>query len=257
MSIRQQSFEPNENLPAEQTHRRRKRRKPVRIVLIAALLCLAAAVGGKLRNLPVQEISDIFPRTASETTSAMDSTPTDEDGWQLILVNREHPLPDNYHVELTELSNGEKVATSIYPALQQMFDDMRAEGIYPIVASGYRTHEEQQQILDEKTESYRAKGYSDAEAAALAEDWVAIPGTSEHETGLAVDINADGINSAGYEVYDWLLSHAHEYGFIKRYPEDKVELTGISNEPWHYRYVGRSAAEEIYKKGLCLEEYLG
>ena len=98
----------------------------------------------------MQEISDIFPRTASETTSTMDSNPTDEDGWQLILVNREHPLPDNYQVELTELSNGEKVATSIYPALQQMFDDMRAEGIYPIVASGYRTHEEQQQILDEK-----------------------------------------------------------------------------------------------------------
>ena len=84
-----------------------------------------------------------------------------------------------------------------------------------------------------------------------------IPGTSEHQTGLAVDINADGINSAGYEVYDWLLSHAHEYGFIKRYPEDKVALTGISNEPWHYRYVGKSAAAEIHKKGLCLEEYLG
>ena len=138
-----------------------------------------------------------------------------------------------------------------------MFDDMRAEGIYPVVVSGYRTDEEQQQILNDKTASYRAEGYSDADAAALAEDWVAIPGTSEHQTGLAVDINADGINSAGYEVYDWLSDHAHEYGFIKRYPEDKIELTGISNEPWHYRYVGRSAAEEIYKKGLCLEEYLG
>ena len=261
MYPRQKSFYTGHNdadLPPERTHRRKKRRKTARIVITAILLCLAVTAGWQLRKLPDREIiSDILSSISGETMSQLNSTETEENGWQLILVNREHPLPDNYQVELTELSNGEKVAASIYPALQQMFDDMRAEGIYPVVVSGYRTDEEQQQILNDKTASYRAEGYSDADASALAEDWVAIPGTSEHQTGLAVDINADGINSAGYEVYDWLSNHAHEYGFIKRYPEDKIELTGISNEPWHYRYVGRSAAGEIYKKGLCLEEYLG
>lgn len=83
-----------------------------------------------------------------------------------------------------------------------------------------------------------------------------LPGTSEHQTGLAVDINADGIHSAGYEVYDWLNQNAHKYGFICRYPSDKTDITGISNEPWHYRYVGVTAAMEIHRQDLCLEEYL-
>ena len=85
----------------------------------------------------------------------------------------------------------------------------------------------------------------------------AIPGTSEHQLGLGVDINADGINSYGYEVYNWLAQNAYGYGFIYRYPENKVTITGIANEPWHYRYVGVNAATEIYKRGICLEEYLG
>ena len=86
---------------------------------------------------------------------------------------------------------------------------------------------------------------------------MAQPGTSEHELGLAVDINPDETMGTGQELYDWLLAHAWEYGFIKRYPADKVDITGISNEPWHYRYVGQEAARAITEQGLCLEEYLG
>lgn len=85
---------------------------------------------------------------------------------------------------------------------------------------------------------------------------VAAPGTSEHQTGLAVDINGDGTRSTSDEVYGWLLEHAHEYGFIQRYPAGKSEITGILNEPWHYRYVGLSDAAQIKQSGLCLEEYL-
>lgn len=101
------------------------------------------------------------------------------------------------------------------------------------------------------------KGYSESDAKTETERWVAIPGTSEHQLGLGVDINADGINSYGYEVYNWLAQNAYRYGFIYRYPENKVAITGIANEPWHYRYVGVNAATEIYKRGICLEEYLG
>lgn len=85
---------------------------------------------------------------------------------------------------------------------------------------------------------------------------MSVPGTSEHQLGLAVDINADGIHSAGYEVYEWLEQNAHNYGFIYRYPPDKTEVTGVENEPWHYRYVGAEAAKEIHQKGICLEEYV-
>ena len=90
----------------------------------------------------------------------------------------------------------------------------------------------------------------------LAENSVALPGTSEHELGLAVDIIADKSRSDNEEVYSWLAENAYKYGFIQRYPKNKTAVTGFEYEPWHYRYVGSVAAEEIYEKGLCLEEYL-
>lgn len=177
--------------------------------------------------------------------------------WYLMLVNKWNALPEDYQVELVELDNGQSVDKRIYPSLQKMFNAARADGVYPIVASGYRTPEKQQSLMDEKIEEYKAQGYEAEAAKAEAKKWVAVPGTSEHQLGFAVDINADGIQSAGYEVYDWLDAHAHEYGFICRYPQSKTEITGISNEPWHYRYVGIEAATEIHDQGVCLEEYLG
>ena len=80
-------------------------------------------------------------------------------------------------------------------------------------------------------------------------------GTSEHQLGIAVDINADKSKSSNDEVYTWLAANAHNYGFILRYPQGKQEITGTSYEPWHYRYVGVDAAREIYERGICLEEY--
>lgn len=190
---------------------------------------------------------------APEETEA----PVTEENDLLLLVNRDNPLPEGYEVELTELSNGQSVATVIYPDLQQMFDDARAQGVYPVVASGYRTPEKQQSLMDEKITSLVEEGFTEENAAVEAALWVNPVGYSEHQTGLAVDINADGIHSAGYEVYDWLAENAWQYGFILRYPEDKTEVIGTSYEPWHYRYVGREQAKEIYDSGLCLEEYLG
>lgn len=179
-----------------------------------------------------------------------------EYGWNLMLVNREHYIPDDYTVDLTELSNGQKVDSRIYPSLQEMFDSARAEGLGLFVADGYRTKETQQQILDEKIEAYKSDGYSNEEAEKKAEEWVAVPGTSEHQLGLAVDINADKTQSSSDEVYRWLAENAYKYGFIQRYPENKTDITGTIYEPWHYRYVGKDASYEIYAKGLCLEEYI-
>ena len=176
--------------------------------------------------------------------------------WRLILVNDEYRLPEDYPVELTQLSNGEQVDSRMYPALQQMFDAMRADGVYPIVASGYRTAEEQQELLDERIQEYRDDGYSWKSAKEAALLRVAKPGTSEHQLGLAVDINQEGTRSTASQVYTWLEENAWEYGFIQRYPEGKSEITGITNEPWHYRYVGNPAAEEITRLGITLEEYL-
>ena len=175
---------------------------------------------------------------------------SEDNGWNLILVNRNSYIPDDYKVELTELSNGEKVDSRIYPELQEMFNDARAQGYGLFVREGYRTQEEQQQLLDEKIEAYENEGKSKSEAKKLAEQWVAIPGTSEHQLGIAVDINADTTKSSSDDVYSWLAENAHKYGFIKRYPSDKTDITGVINEPWHYRYVGKEAALEIYSQGI-------
>lgn len=175
--------------------------------------------------------------------------------WNLIIVNRWNELPEDYSVELTELSNGQKVDSRIYPYLQEMFDAARAEGVYPVVREGYRTEEEQQEILDDKIQTYINQGYSQSRAERTAKEWVALPGTSEHQLGIAVDINADKSKCSNEEVYAWLAENAYKYGFILRYPLGKQEITGTSYEPWHYRYVGEEAALEIYEQGICLEEY--
>ena len=137
-----------------------------------------------------------------------------------------------------------------------MFDDARAQGVFPVVTSGYRTQQTQEMLYEQEIQKYRDQGYSDFEAEELAKKWVAVPGTSEHQLGLAVDIGAEALKSDKEQVYQWLYENSARYGFILRYPEDKTEITGINYEPWHFRYVGKEAAQKIYEQGICLEEYL-
>ena len=225
---------------------RRKSHK-VKILFSLLFLIILCMMAGKVLNsdFTLLSLDNITHHVASE-----------DNGWNLILVNRDSYIPDDYQVELTELSNGKKVDSRIYPELQEMFNDARAQGYGLFVRDGYRTQEEQQQLMDEKIEAYENEGKSKSEAKKLAEQWVAIPGTSEHQLGIAVDINADTTKSSSDDVYNWLAENAHTYGFIKRYPSNKTDITGVINEPWHYRYVGKEAASKIYSQGICLEEYI-
>ena len=218
--------------------------KKLFILLFTVMLCVMA---GKVlhSSLTTPFLGNITHHMASE-----------DHGWNLILVNRENYIPADYEVQLTELSNGKKVDSRIYPELQEMFNAARAQGYGLFVREGYRTQEEQQQLMNEKIETYENEGKSKSEAKKLAEQWVAIPGTSEHQLGIAVDINADTTKSSRDDVYNWLEENAHTYGFIKRYPSNKTDITGVINEPWHYRYVGKEAASAIYSQGICLEEYI-
>lgn len=178
------------------------------------------------------------------------------DAWEQILVNRWNPIPEGYKVELTQLQGDQAVDSRVYPPLQQMFDDARAEGIYPMISSSYRTYEEQVRLMEEKIAEYQNVGYRSKEARTLAEEWVALPGTSEHQIGLAVDITtADPDRQDASTVWQWFAQNSYRYGFILRYPEDKTEITGVMHEQWHFRYVGKEAAKEIYEQNLCLEEY--
>lgn len=196
--------------------------------------------------------------TTSEEHVTSDNIPTavTTSDWMLILVNNTNPIPDYFQYEPLTLDNGRSVDKRIYPSLQAMFDDMRSNGIYPTVSEGYRTADEQQQLMTDKIDAYLHEGYSENEAKKLAEKYVAPVGNSEHQLGLAVDINSDDRFSTDEEVYTWLKENAFLYGFILRYPADKTDITGIEYEPWHYRYVGKEAAKEIYYMRICLEEYV-
>ena len=206
----------------------------------------------EIAQFPMHEEQQEFENNYVEQISSKEQ---DETEWNLILVNGKNPVPAEYMFELTTLSNGQAVDSRMYPYLQAMFDAARADDVFPVVASGHRTSELQQQIFDAEINKYIEQGYSTDESTALALARVARPGTSEHELGLAVDINGDKNNSTNEDVYQWLQSNSYKYGFILRYPAGKTAITGVGYEPWHFRYVGVQAASDMYFKGLCFEEY--
>ena len=230
---------------------------------LAAVLALtpsALALGGRVGDIagPAAQTAVRRIPAASLTTAAQQT----EADWRLLLVNPWNALPEDYEVELATLSNGLQVDARIYDDLNDMLTDCRAAGLEPIVCSAYRTQATQTRLYNNKVARVRASGVPEDQVEAEAARWVAKPGTSEHQTGLALDIVA-----ASYQILDekqedtaeqqWLMENSWKYGFILRYPSEKSDVTGIGYEPWHYRYVGKAAAAEIHHTGVCLEEYLG
>ena len=193
-----------------------------------------------------------------------------EASWSTMLVNQWSYMPEDYVPEVREISyNGvsplnNKFDVRAAEALEQMLADARAAGYNMYLVSAYRSHDYQVNLFNRKVNEYKALGYTDDEAYNQASQWVAIPGTSEHCTGLAADI----VSSTWYnynsdlthdfedtEHFDWLYSHCADYGFILRYPKNREATTGITYEPWHYRYVGVEAAKYIMANNITLEEF--
>jgi len=179
----------------------------------------------------------------------------------LTLVNPWNHVPEDWAVELISIGNGHRVDKTCYGDLMEMMDACRAEGLSPMVRSSYRTHKTQEELYANKVRQWKATGLDEESARKKAATIVAIPGTSEHQLGWAVDIVDSAYRTldekqAETAAQQWLMAHSWEYGFILRYPTDKSEVTGIIYEPWHYRYVGRDNAKKVFDSGLCLEEYL-
>ena len=169
-------------------------------------------------------------------------------GKYVLLVNRWNPVPEEYAPELVKV-RGFRVDRSCAQALEQMLSDCEAAGYSVHINSGYRDVEKQQSIWDRRYQNYISQGHTAAEAERLVGESVAVPGTSEHHLGLAVDLDGK------LGVLQWLADHCRNYGFVVRYPEGKTQYTGIISEPWHFRYVGRELAAELFQSGLCMEEY--
>ena len=189
-------------------------------------------------------------------------------GLPILMVNPQNYVPEGYTPDLVNIDNtklaytGLQVERSCYDALIEMMTDCNElSGARVYIVSAYRTLARQTRNYNNKVAYWKERGYGEAAAKKKAATSVAIPGTSEHQLGLAVDIvdtrswtlNGSQASFAGQQ---WLMTHCWEYGFILRYPEGKSDITGIIYEPWHYRYVGKEVAAELQQSGLTLEEYI-
>lgn len=169
------------------------------------------------------------------------------------LVNKYNKLPDNYEIDdLVTLDNeyskkAEKVREVIYNDLKKMFDEAKKDNINLNVISGFRTNEKQDTLFNN---SIKKNGLDHALI------YSAKPGYSEHQLGLAIDINSVEESFKNTNEYKWLKNNSYKYGFIERYPEGKEKITGFGYEPWHYRYLGVDVATKIFTENITYEEYV-
>ena len=245
----------------------------VLIVLFAILFVLIGIAVGMIRDhygvktstYSESEIESEVVETETiketETTLVKSDNSVNEENSLLILINRDHPVPKDLDYKLVQIEDEFYIDERVLTDLKAMLSDAKDAGYDLVICSAWRSLELQETLYHNKIDEYLSYGYAFSEAQEQAAFWVALPGTSEHEVGLAVDIVSEWYqhlthDQANTAEQQWLMEHCHEYGFILRYPEDKQEITQIGYEPWHYRYVGKVAAKDIMSSGLCLEEYL-
>lgn len=185
----------------------------------------------------------------------------DSSDWRLVLINKQHPIPDDYSFNLGTIKDGMLCDERIISDLLAMMQAAKDDGINLMIRSPYRTDNRQETNFNKRIRLYMGQGYSYMDAYKLTSQVITVPGASEHQVGLALDIVCDTYDSLTEGFGDtmagrWLAEHSCEYGFTLRYPEGKEYITSIEYEPWHFRYVGREAATIMRDEEICLEEFL-
>jgi D-alanyl-D-alanine carboxypeptidase len=206
------------------------------------------------------EIPDAEIAAGSEPDSGADSISFDRDDWKIVLVNKQHPIPDGYEFNLGTISGGLQCDERVIAPLRDMLKAARDDGISLIICSPYRDIDRQTMLFNNKVDHYMGGGMSYMDAYNLASQAVTVPGSSEHQIGMALDIVTSDYSSLDEGFGEtpagkWLAANSYKYGFILRYPQGKEEITSIEYEPWHFRYVGVEAATVIAENGICLEEF--
>ncbi len=195
-----------------------------------------------------------------EKADSEPAAPVEKD-WRLILVNPDNLIPDDYEVELAATKYGYQVDARIVKDVEALIDGAAADGVQLLICYGYRTVEQSQQLFEKQIRQQLARGLSQEEAVAEAKRWVAPPKTSDHHTGLALDIVTPEYQVLNHGFYDtpagrWMAEKCWDYGFVIRFPEDKQDITGITYEPWHLRFVGKENSLAMRENNECLEEYV-
>lgn len=195
-------------------------------------------------------------QTAASATNRKIIDPT-QARWYLVVVDRTRQMPEGYTPNTEYVADSDcSLEARVAPYYDAMYKAALEDGVELTPYSGYRSYATQEYNFNSLTEDYLSDGtMTREEAEAEAAKEILPPGCSEHNLGLAMDICGTDDDFKYTDEYEWLQQHAHEYGFIERYTEDKQDITGIIPEPWHWRFVGVSHATKIKNAGICLEEY--
>ena len=289
-----QSYHPRRKLTRAEIHRRRRNRAIRRITGLVLVVCVVVGIVSFLltrhNSVPSASAASSTDVPASSTTPAANTAassvaasepentaPTNALGLTaaeaqailndplMILVNHTNKMPDNYTFDTKECGSSTAVNKTLQTVACDAFLEMQkaaaADGVTVWMQSGYRSVKYQTNLYEKKTQYYRDQGYDEATAKEKAAAIVNPPGYSEHNCGLAADLNSPehtGLDE-GFEntaAFRWLCEHAGEYGFILRYPKGAEDKTEITYEPWHWRYVGTENAARINASGLCFEDYI-
>lgn len=227
------------------------------VVILIGVICLLTRKPNEEKTTQVQIGKEKENQVTNESSMQTSSNHVAEQDWKLMLANRENTIPEDYQIPLAKIEGQLYFDERALPYLNKLRNAAIEAGYSNLwIQSSYRSIELQKKLFSDKVDSYIKKGKGKQEAEKLAMQVVNKPGQSDHNLGLAVDFNYVNEDFKNLKVYQWLCDHAHEYGFILRYPEDKESITGVSYEPWHWRYVGKEHAEKIKEKQLCLEEYV-
>ncbi len=208
-----------------------------------------------------KELNKLIDKSEKINVAASLSTKTPKN-WELVLVSNNYPLDEKYKPKLTEITQDRYVDSRIAEDTKRMLKDGEEAGMKFYVVSAYRSIADQKKVLNNDIQLRINEGDSYVDAYEKTRKTISAPNCSEHSLGLALDIVSaehDKLDETQEDTKEakWLAENAHKYGFILRYPKGKEDITHISYEPWHFRYVGKEAAEKIMKKNITLEEYLG
>ena len=229
-------------------------------VLVAIMLVVALFAGGGAKE-PASSVSlpaAVSSAVLSSVPPVSSSGPVgdyDEAGIPA-LFNATHPIPETYTMDLVSIGNNHTMDAPAARAYLAMAEAAKSDGVKLVPISGYRTHERQTNNYNASIQRYVDQGKTKEEATKLTQDYYAIPGTSEHEAGLAVDVNSLDDSFENTPEFKWLQENAQQFGFILRYRRETKEITRVNYEPWHYRYVGTNHAARINELDITLEEYV-
>lgn len=179
------------------------------------------------------------------------------DDWRLTLVNFENNIPEDFEISLSNIDATRQFDSRAIDFLKEMLVQMKKDGVKGAwVQSAYRSIDYQNQLFEEKVQEYIKLGFTEEEAEKETLKLINKPETSEHNIGLAIDFNYVNTEFENTKAFKWLIENAENYGFILRYQKEKEDITKVSYEPWHWRFVGIEHAKKINELNMCLEEYV-